>query len=603
MIRHRQRVCMVLSLLMVGWISARGGSLGADRVDPDAGWGEPVQGLRCRLLVPSAVCQGQPILAAVEIQNTSANERCVLKCADFRDSNLAQLAITGPDNVPLAVVSGCRYGLERDREPFVPLAPGATKRFELQDLRGAVRVGPDRRSPLVQPGTYTLAYSFLGARRTDDGDASAGKPNGKTWAGHGCTSLAAAPAQVTVREPTAADLTVHEWGVFTVYENAAYANADMKAEWESFPDWFYRQFPTLRLRTMPTCVRKPIVYFHSPHRAQEVKFEVTFAQGAPVVWWPAATEPARWTGPGSEQLQKPLESPFRTLVWACQLNTGVEIHPLPTNASPACAWLADARAVPEAAVVRVPEESFRREIARGEHFLYYDGLIPAMRALACVRATADAVTLKNAAAFPLQHVFVVDRRLPAGGGEAPGWAQLAALEPGEEKTVTFGRVPAGAWPAPARAALQDALAGTGLLASEAESLVKIWQEGLFQAKGITAFYLLPQAEYDRMLPAKVDPKPGAFLRVGLILHPHLEGQAAVAREVSALVARLGGAEEKDREQARLELMAYGPAAQPVLQKALAASKDPGLQEGIRAILKAGDAASYLPADMHTQDTF
>lgn len=48
------------------------------------------------------------------------------------------------------------------------------------------------------------------------------------------------------------DLTVHEWGVFTVFNDRKYANLNRKAEWGDLPDFFYRQFPKQRLRWAPS---------------------------------------------------------------------------------------------------------------------------------------------------------------------------------------------------------------------------------------------------------------------------------------------------------------------------------------------------------------
>ena len=87
------------------------------------------------------------------------------------------------------------------------------------------------------------------------------------------------------------DLTVHEWGVFTVFSDVKYANVDHKQEWASLPADFYRQFPTRRLVWQPAMWKKPIVYFYTKQPSLEIDVKVKFTEGAPVVWWPACASP------------------------------------------------------------------------------------------------------------------------------------------------------------------------------------------------------------------------------------------------------------------------------------------------------------------------
>src|SRR5260221_5707787 len=110
-----------------------------------------------------------------------------------------------------------------------------------------------------------------------------------------------------------ADLVVHEWGVFTVFNDAKYANANRKEEWGSMPSFFYRQFPTerLRLRWLPSAWDKPIVYFYAK-APLKVSVKVSFPEGAPVVWWPAAVDPVD-DSPGGNFAKR--ARPIRTLTW------------------------------------------------------------------------------------------------------------------------------------------------------------------------------------------------------------------------------------------------------------------------------------------------
>ena len=122
------------------------------------------------------------------------------------------------------------------------------------------------------------------------------------------------------------ELRVHEWGVFTVYSDAKYANVGMKGEWESLPKFFYRQFPQQRLRWQPAAWNKPIVYFYSKPHCLRVNVSVTFKEGAPVVWWPCCDQPV--DDGGRAATRRPL---FRKLSWRGWLGERI---PLATGANP-----------------------------------------------------------------------------------------------------------------------------------------------------------------------------------------------------------------------------------------------------------------------------
>ena len=56
---------------------------------------------------------------------------------------------------------------------------------------------------------------------------------------------------------------------------------------------------------------------------------------------------------------------------------------------------------------------------------------------------------------------------------------------------------------------------------------------------MVAFYVLPQAQYERMLPMEIDPKPSRSpVRVGITLHPNLEANPAISQRVAPLIAQL-----------------------------------------------------------------
>src|SRR5262249_26832664 len=107
------------------------------------------------------------------------------------------------------------------------------------------------------------------------------------WSG----AVASAPVSIELAALGKEDLVVHEWGVFTVFNDVKYANVNPKEEWGTLPTFFYRQFPKERLRWMPSAWDKPVVYFYAKPESMHVNVKVTFAEGAPVVWWPAVSDP------------------------------------------------------------------------------------------------------------------------------------------------------------------------------------------------------------------------------------------------------------------------------------------------------------------------
>ena len=114
------------------------------------------------------------------------------------------------------------------------------------------------------------------------------------------------------------DLMVHEWGVFTVLNDSKFANADRKEEWATFPSFFYRQFPTVRLPWFPSAWDKPIIYVYAKPNPIHMNLKVRFAEGVPVVWWPATSDPID-TGSGRSTPNN--KQPFRWLTWMCGWET------------------------------------------------------------------------------------------------------------------------------------------------------------------------------------------------------------------------------------------------------------------------------------------
>jgi hypothetical protein len=100
----------------------------------------------------------------------------------------------------------------------------------------------------------------------------------------GCACLLALVAEAAEDKPK---FELHEWGVFGVYTNVEYANADMKAEWESLPKFMYGFVKGKRLPDFSGIVTKPIIYIHTKDMIS-MSMTVKFSKGMPTVWYPAA---------------------------------------------------------------------------------------------------------------------------------------------------------------------------------------------------------------------------------------------------------------------------------------------------------------------------
>jgi hypothetical protein len=138
--------------------------------------------------------------------------------------------------------------------------------------------------------------------------------------------------------------------------------------------------------------------------------------------------------------------------------------------------------------------------------------------------------------------------------------------------------------------LAKRLAAAGLNKDEADALVKVWEEGIFNQDGLTLFYRVPQAVYEKWLPLKAEPAPSKTVRVGLVLHRHLEPE--LDARVEALIKKLGSEKFEDRSEAEKALLKLGGAAFPMLDKG-AKSEDTEIATHCRAILKELDARPLL----------
>jgi hypothetical protein len=229
-----------------------------------------------------------------------------------------------------------------------------------------------------------------------------------------------------------------------------------------------------------------------------------------------------------------------------------------------------------------------------EGFLYYDGLVPAPDYLRCEKIDGKSVTLRNRASFDLTRLFVVDRRAKETVGFVFADGTKQPFKAGTSLKIDLRPIDAKDWPLTGMRQTRQALLDAGLFEAEAESLLKIWDKGLFQAEGVTAFHILPPAEYDRMLPLSILPTPVTRpVRVGIALHPHIEIEPVLAERIGMLIRQLDSPQANKRLAADKALLELGPLAITLLQAELKKGPPEEMRQRIRALLDRVDASDWL----------
>ncbi len=410
---------------------------------------------------------------------------------------------------------------------------------------------------------------------------------------------------------TKKDLVIHEWGVFTSFNNGKDVEAHHKREWACLPSFFYRQFPQERLRWVPAGWDKPVVYFYAKETPLELRVNVKFADGLPVVWWPAVVDPLN-RGQSPDSVESPTPRPYRYLDWRLWVGPIVQNRdewtgdPDPQQPwkkvndfelPPDC-WLRDAR-LPDAShltavgnPVDLPKPVAPWDVNRleTERFLFYDGLVPTPDYLRCEKVDPTSVTLRNRAKFDLRHLFVVDRRTPGKFAFARLDGKEDVFPPGATLTLPLCEIPKERLQAGIQQ-VKQAILDAGLFSPEADALLKIWRDGLFETEGLTVFHILPQEEYDRMLPLTITPKPeGKPVRVGIALHPHMEIEPPLVARIAALLHDLDDPAFAKRAAASKALVEMGPFAATVLRGELSQNPSLEMRHRIEEIVKQIDAA-------------
>jgi hypothetical protein len=383
---------------------------------------------------------------------------------------------------------------------------------------------------------------------------------------------------------------IHEWGVWRVHDDIEMANADMRAQWDELPAFVYgqtttRDFPRHWDQPIMT-VTKPVLFFHAP-AAMQADLRVGFPTGVPAVWWPATENPAyQGLGYTIDGQPRKTEKVATFLEW----KLGLKRPHWPVVQAPSVKelstphWMQTLRDVKcDDVYVSVGE---RGRTMEREKFVYYDGLLPRIKALS-IKVDKEKVALKNQEKFAVFDLWIIDNRDAA----KPRVGRLSRLDGGGAKAVELDVQKEARWLEDAGKTLTAQLKDAGLNEDEAASLTTIWNADFFQSAGVTLFYRVPQEEYDRLLPLTVKPRPEKIVRVGLVQQIPFEQE--LADRVARLVQQLDDDEFTRREAAQQELAKLGPVALGYLQRLKAKLTTPEPKRRVDELLEKYEAQRSL----------
>jgi len=371
---------------------------------------------------------------------------------------------------------------------------------------------------------------------------------------------------------------VHEWGTLTsVLGSDGVLLPGLHHEEEDLPPFVADRMK--QAQTTPWVVQKmetPVTYFYSAQPLAATA-SVRFPDGIFSQWYPFAQDIAPpllltgapqasdpWLDAGALQSQIPPECQGKFDRFHDGLLDWGTVDVLARDDSPALPGPVDgtnwgfARNVASNAIAATLPDGSRQN----ERFLFYRGLGNFTLPLAATVGN-DGPTLANGATQTLGGLFLM-----VVTADGAGFASLGDLAPGSSVSAPLP-APAmahDAFVAALKAAVRDRLVRDGLFTDEAQAMVDTWAKSWFLTPGVRAFYLLPQAITDAVIPLSISPAPSETRRTMVIrvelLTPSYEAQ------LSSWLSSLASGDAS----ARQEFLGLGRFAEPHLQRAIALAK-------------------------------
>jgi hypothetical protein len=334
-----------------------------------------------------------------------------------------------------------------------------------------------------------------------------------------------APIAIAAEQPPV-NYIAHEWGTFTSVQGAD----GNQMPWNplttaELPKFVYdlirgKLFDLSKTASVSRQrMETPVIYFHSD-QVFNVDVDVVFPKGRITEWYPRGLRPLR-PKPG----QPAISWPGVTVIPRGSAEArGLEKH-LPKENGGSHYYAAREA---EADFVSVANLEGAPEV---EKFLFYRGVADFIAPLQVTMPNADSpdLRLENTGDQPLQSLFVV--RVGEGFMSVTPIDNLDAkadISAGMSDLLTIdeGRAKLGAM-------LRENLTRAGLTATEADAMVKTWDDSWFAERGVRVLYILPQAWADSVLPLALNPAPNQIVRVFVgraeVITPQVE--LALIREI------------------------------------------------------------------------
>lgn len=338
-------------------------------------------------------------------------------------------------------------------------------------------------------------------------------------------------------------LMVHEWGTFTTLSACdgrslagLYVDASrLPAFVHGIPyfnyDTAFGWAPLSKLRHVTVKMETPVLYFYAPD-SLDVDVKVKFQGGTISQWYPQAYDrEADPAGPYVDFAAGP--NPYSGHI-------GWKAKVLAPEMKPAYTTTGSGQETPEWTAPRnVASNMLRGEGGEYERFLFYRGLGNFPSTVKLKFRDDSTLAILNDGEDDLPWLMVYDRRnggdaMPAGilwQGALAAHAMICVPVP-KLDAVDYGVGMA------AMDTLQNRLIQAGLFPDEAKALVQTWYDGYFHEGGLKAFWILPRALVDRILPLTITPAPEALQRVIVgrseILWPAFESELRAARDADTL---------------------------------------------------------------------
>jgi hypothetical protein len=337
-------------------------------------------------------------------------------------------------------------------------------------------------------------------------------------------------------------LEVHEWGTFTTLNSSA-GNplAGLYVDASRLPDFVHglpyfnydaaKGWASLdKLRNVTVKMETPVLYFYS-QKEMAVDVKVRFQGGTISQWYPACYDCE--TNPTAPSVDFAAQAYPGHVGWKATVLAPGSEPPYSTTASgkETAEWTAPRNTT---------ANLLRGQNGEIEKFLFYRGL-GNFPATVDIRFLPDGKLLvKNMGEDAIPYLMVYERESGPMGMAAIGtvWFQGAMKAGAEIRLQRDKTAPDYRAGSQAMEDFQAQMVTAGLTTQEARALLNTWYNGYFIEGGLKAFWILPRAQVDRILPLTITPVPDKVERVIVgrseILTPEFEQALYAAKAKDSL---------------------------------------------------------------------